>query len=99
MPDPINYSLINHQGSKRIAIHFAYNKEWNERMNKVGGARWSKSLQCWHIPDTFNNRKKCGLGQETNLIVQRLPHTSKIASTDVSANNAEQLQNIYTSFN
>lgn len=55
------YSLIVHEGKSRIAVEFAYDAAWNKRMRKVDGAQWSGTLKCWHIPDTAENRQKCGL--------------------------------------
>jgi integrase/recombinase XerD len=101
MPSLIQYSFINHRGLKRIAIHFEYNKEWNERIGKVPGAKWSKTLQCWHIPDTLENRRKCGFTQIGKAVIKQVEvkaglqpymQTSKTALGFISANNKDQLQ-------
>jgi len=92
MPASIQYSFINHRGATKIAIHFEYNKEWNDRISKVPGAKWSKTLRCWTIPDTLYNREKCGLSQDKNLIVKTSPDHPKISFKRLSNNNAEQLQ-------
>jgi len=55
------FELIIHRGNSRIKVSFEKNDEWNARMKKVRGARWSKTLRSWHIPDTEENRKRCGL--------------------------------------
>lgn len=60
MEQPV-YILIVHEGKNRIAVEFAYDAAWNKRMRKVDGAQWSGTLKCWHIPDTAENRKRCGL--------------------------------------
>ena len=60
MPKPV-FEIISHRGEPRIKIIFEPNPEWNKRMISVPGARWSKTLKCWHIPDTQENRRKCGL--------------------------------------
>lgn len=57
----VNYSLITHHNVNRILVQFDSNVEWNKRMNKVEGARWSKTLKGWTIPDTAENRIKCRL--------------------------------------
>jgi len=35
---------------RRIGLQFPYNKELVDDIKKLPGARWSKNLQCWHIP-------------------------------------------------
>ena len=54
------FTLINYQNHPRIKISFDYNPEWNEKMTKVSGAKWSRTLKSWHIPDTNANRVRCG---------------------------------------
>lgn len=61
MKKPVQYSLVQSGGSRKIAVQFDYDKERNERMKAVPGARWSSTLHCWLIPDTNENREKCGL--------------------------------------
>ncbi len=78
MPEPIQYSLIHYQDKARIAVRFPFNKALNERMRKVVGAKWSKTLQCWHIPDTISNREKCGL-KETEQSYK--PRSSRYANS------------------
>jgi len=60
MPKPV-FELITHKGVPRIKVYFEFNSEWNKRIKQVPDARWSKILKSWHIPDTEENRKKCGL--------------------------------------
>jgi site-specific recombinase XerD len=62
--NPPVYSLITHKGEPRILVLFALRADWNARMKKVPGARWSQTLKAWHIPDTPENRKKCGLDEK-----------------------------------
>ncbi len=88
----ISYSLINHNGNKRIAVRFEFNKEWNERMKKTSDAKWSRTLQCWHIPDTERNRIKCGLAGDVSL--PRGSTSALRTSSNVSINNKAQLQKL-----
>ena len=44
---------------------------------------WSKSLKCWHIPDTPGNRKKCGLDNE---------QAAKPLPSKLNENNRQQFQ-------
>jgi site-specific recombinase XerD len=101
MPDTIQYRLIQHQNTSRIAIYFSFNKVWNDRVQKVPGAKWSKTLQCWHIPDTEENRKKCGLNAvifTMNTVNERALSSNKnfasIQSIPISINNQLQLQKL-----
>jgi hypothetical protein len=57
----IKYSLISHNGVNRIGVHFEFSTILNNKMKNVAGAKWSRSLKCWHIADTGENRKKCNL--------------------------------------
>ena len=89
----ISYSLINHHGAQRIAVSFEFNKAWNERISKVAGAKWSKSLQCWHIPDTIENRKKCNL-KEDDVVSSGPPAKNQTLQpnlTRINENNKEEL--------
>ncbi len=42
---------IIHQDQKRLALKFAYKKEWNEKARALKGARWSNTHKCWHVQD------------------------------------------------
>lgn len=96
----INYQCIYYHGQNRILVQFALNNEWNKRMQSVPGVLWSKSLQGWTIPDTEENRRKCGLVSKEDLL--RLPamHTSifqdvattKAALVYISDHNKKELQ-------
>jgi site-specific recombinase XerD len=57
----INYTLVTHRGEKRILLQFEKNIEWIARLRKNTDAKWSRTLQGWHIADTETNRIKCGL--------------------------------------
>lgn len=58
--------LIHYKGEARIALYYEYNKELNERVRKLAGVAWSKSLNCWHIPDTDENREKFKIQQRVH---------------------------------
>jgi site-specific recombinase XerD len=65
----------------------------------VPGARWSKTLGCWHIPDTPENRMKCGLLKNGAAVLAPLEKTkdlkipnSKAVRVGISGNNKVQLQ-------
>ena len=85
----IDYRVIIHRNRSRILVKFAHNRAWNERIKQVPGASWSSTLKGWHIPDTEENRKKCGLPVATSLTVQQ----QKVERSPIrlSVNNKAQL--------
>lgn len=85
----ITYQLIKHRNKSRIFLQFAHNKAWNERIKKVPGASWSSTLKGWHIPDTEENRKRCGLEPATvlSIVQQKIQYSS----VKLSPNNKKQL--------
>jgi hypothetical protein len=68
MTQAIKYTFTDHRGRACIAVQFEFNSAWNKRMQQVAGAKWSKTLQAWMIPDTPDNRKKCGLDLSVVLL-------------------------------
>ena len=90
---PITYHIITHKGASRILVIFPHNKNFNERIKKVPGAQWSQTHKSWHIPDTGENRKKCGL--ESAFPVKPSPALNpplKVVATIVNENNKEHLK-------
>jgi integrase/recombinase XerD len=51
-----NAKIITHKTEKRIAVYFEKNATLIARIKQIEGARWSQSLQVWHVPDTFENK-------------------------------------------
>ena len=48
---------ITHKGEIRIAIEFAYNQDFVQKIKEINGAKWSNTLKLWHIPyskESFN---------------------------------------------
>jgi site-specific recombinase XerD len=86
----ISYQLIEHRGTARILVRFEHNKEWNQRMKQVPEAKWSNTWKAWHIPDTEENRRKCGLANNKELYI--LPIKSPGPSVRLSDNNRQQLK-------
>ncbi len=62
---------IIYKGDARIALHFDYSKEANERVRKLTGVKWSNTLKVWHVPDNDVYRKQFKL-PERNLTAQHL---------------------------
>lgn len=62
----ICYQTVFHKNKNCILIQFKHNTEWNKRIAKVQGAKWSKTLHGWTIPDTTENRIKCSISSALN---------------------------------
>lgn len=92
----IEYKLVFHRGEHRILVLFQNISSWNTRIKTVAGARWSRTLKGWTIPDTPENRNKCGLSLQTTP-AQATPVAPAIQQqqqlmAQLSSNNAAQLQ-------
>jgi site-specific recombinase XerD len=60
--------IIKHKGSKRIALYFEKNAELIAQIKEIDGARWSRSLTAWHLPDTDENRIRFKLSPRSNSL-------------------------------
>lgn len=54
-------SIVTHRGAQRILVCFSFNRELSEEIKQLSGARWSRTLRGWHLPDTPAFRKRFGL--------------------------------------
>ncbi|OAQ37897.1 integrase, partial [Pedobacter psychrophilus] len=59
---------ITHKNKKRIAVWYPNQQELITRFRKLDDAKWSASLQVWHLPDTAENRIKF------NIELEEIPH-------------------------
>jgi integrase/recombinase XerD len=50
-----------HNGQKVILIHFPYDKALVERVRKLPGASWSRTLKAWYVRDNDQYRQQFGL--------------------------------------
>ena len=48
----VRISEIEYKGQKRLRVDFAYHKEWVAKLRQIPDARWSKTLNAWHVPNT-----------------------------------------------
>jgi integrase/recombinase XerD len=53
----VRLEALYHAGTKRIALHFAYDKELIALAKEAGGS-WSNSKRCWHVADGSASLKK-----------------------------------------
>ena len=63
--------LIVHRGRSWILLRFSPNEEWNRRMRAVPGCLWSKTHRGWLVPDSEENRNRCGM-QLTAMQLRKL---------------------------
>jgi integrase/recombinase XerD len=69
----IDYFLVTHREQNRIGIRFAYDKTLADRLRNNSDAQWSKTLKCWHISDSPENRKKCNIPLQSKAIIISKP--------------------------
>jgi len=60
--------IVRHKNENRIAVFFDKDPRIIERFKQLSDARWSKSMNCWHLPDTPENRKRFKIEQQEYLI-------------------------------
>ncbi|RTL58740.1 MAG: hypothetical protein EKK37_10460 [Sphingobacteriales bacterium] len=90
---PVTYHIINHRHQPRILVKFPHNQDFNKRIKKVPGVLWSQTHKAWHIPDTPENRNKCGLPADLPVTpVKQTPAVQKLKAAQLNENNREQLR-------
>lgn len=58
---------VEHDGQKRLAIRFTYNKNSNTLVRSLVGVRWSQRLNCWHVADNKHYRELLGVPFEAPI--------------------------------
>ena len=53
--------IVKHKEESRIAVYFEKRKEYIDRIKKLPDARWSYTLNAWHLPITESNLKQFAL--------------------------------------
>lgn len=53
-----NAKSIRYKKEARIVVFFEKDAQLNDLIKKIAGARWSRTLGAWHLPDTDNNRQQ-----------------------------------------
>ncbi len=62
--------LIRHKGEQRIAVYFEADEALIVRFRRLKGARWSKTLRVWHLPDTTAYRERFHIEVASNKLSQ-----------------------------
>ena len=55
------YEPTTHDGHDVIFIRFDYNKQQNEQVRQLVGARWSRSKKAWYVTDNAHYRRQFGI--------------------------------------
>jgi integrase/recombinase XerD len=64
-----------HRGIRRIKLIFPYDSDIKERIRSIEGCRWSKSMECWHLPYSDYCIEEIGkMKIEMNLRVPEFSH-------------------------
>jgi site-specific recombinase XerD len=88
----ITYTIVLHKNESRVLVQFENNSALNKRMKTVPGVKWSRTLKGWTIPDTAENRKKCGLVQATTTA----PIKKEFAALPVTKNKQSAIADVKT---
>ncbi len=75
----LRVEIVEHKGESRIAVYFKKDPKIIERFKTLPDARWSKTLKCWHVPDTLENRKRFKITQaeDSNIINEQVERFKK----------------------
>ena len=89
----ITYQAIRHRNENLILVRFEHDAILNKRMQSVPGARWSRTLKGWTIPDTVENRAACKLPSPNTLQVMRVTEAVMPVQRlpQISHNNEQEL--------
>ena len=82
MATPIIATPILHHQKNILMVQFEYSKELIKRFSKLPGARWSKTLKSWYLPDTVAYRDQFGVSQKSAVgkaVIQQVDAINKPA--------------------
>lgn len=60
--------LIKHKNENRIVVYFEKDLDSIQRIKKLTGVRWSKTLNAWHLPDVVAYRNQFNIKIEEKAI-------------------------------
>ncbi|GAB1404456.1 hypothetical protein MASR1M74_16350 [Lentimicrobium sp.] len=61
----IKISKQNHRDEPRLKLEFNYNQTLIALVKQIEGAKWSRTMKAWHVPDTSET-----LSQSKVLLVE-----------------------------
>lgn len=80
MPATITAIPLLHHQKNILMVQFEYSKELINRFSKLPGARWSKTLKSWYLPDTVAYREQFGVSQKSlvgKAVIQQVNEVNK----------------------
>lgn len=80
METTIYTEKTNHRGEQRVKLLFGYNREIIADIRELPGRRWSKTMQCWHIPHRSKHLEYLNAYFEGKY--KFLPKSEKTSKTD-----------------
>ncbi|MDD2799654.1 MAG: tyrosine-type recombinase/integrase [Bacteroidales bacterium] len=89
-------SKVEHKGTVRIRIDFEYNAEIQAKIKRLPDARWSRTLNTWHIPYTkeaFSELKAMfpEVEYEEKTQIDNTPRLINRVTTNLHSNTEEQI--------
>jgi integrase/recombinase XerD len=65
--------VVEHNGSKRIKLLFAYDDKLLDLIRNIKGCKWSQTMHCWHIPynASYNYELKSILGDQCRFVFEQ----------------------------
>lgn len=63
--------IKTHKGQKRVVVYFDYNSSAIERLKQLEDAKWSKTLNAWHLPATQGNKIRFNLESDSSSIIPK----------------------------
>lgn len=72
---------VNHNGEWRIKVEFEYDREKISRIKTIGSAKWSKTMNAWHIPLTLDSYRELKLlFSDIEIVKNDEPNKSTVSS-------------------
>lgn len=67
----VKAKIIEHNHTSRIGLYAPNQPEINQYLRNLVGSKWSRSLGCWHVPDTKTYRLQFNIEVENKLFARR----------------------------
>lgn len=64
---------VLHKGERRLKVIFRYNNDILRQLKEINGTRWSRTMDCWHIPFTKNYKEN---------LIKKFKYTANIVENE-----------------
>jgi site-specific recombinase XerD len=93
----VTYTADEYKGERVILVKFKYDQQLVDEVKKLPERRWSRTLKCWYVPDTSENRDKFGMNVTVGLPSKRdLPKVNEVNKTALDALRKEMILRGYS---